>query len=221
MKYSSSGFSLKDLTEFLPKTITQLYGPAASGKSNICLCAATKTALSGKRVVFIDTEGSFSHERVRQIAGKDTQKVMKNIVLAEPSDFDEQKIAINKLDEVVDENFGLVIVDSFVSLYRLEIGNSEDPYTLNRELGRQLSRLLKLSKKRDIPVIITNQVYQSFEKGGRGKTVLPVGRDLLRYWSKVIISLEKGENRTASLIRHKFKPGGSVARFSITDTGIE
>ncbi len=217
------GFEFKDLTSFLPKTITQIYGEAASGKTNLCLIATVETVCSGRKAIFIDTEGSFSIQRFSQIAGQDATEFLKRIILAEPADFDEQKIAINKLEDLMAENdIGLIVVDSLVSFYRLEMGSTEDPYLTNRELSKQLSKLLKIAKKYKIPVVVTNQVYKKFSKDGDGGEVIPVGRDVLKYWSKVIIKLSKGPlYRTATLIRHKFRPEGQSIHFRITQKGIE
>lgn len=218
-------FSLKDLTDFLPKTITQIYGPAASGKTTLCLVTAVETVKKGKKVVYIDTEGSFSIERIKQIAGSDFDNVLKNIIVAEPTDFDEQRIAINKLNDVVDETFGLVIVDSLVSLYRLEMSDGPEAYRINRELGKQLATLIKISKKQDIPVVITNQVYADFSANieDREKTLRPVGRDLLKYWSKNVFQLgvNSDDERVAIIIRHKFKKENQRIMFRLTNGGIK
>jgi DNA repair protein RadB len=219
----AGGFTFSELTEFLPKTITQLYGEAASGKSNLCIIAAASIARKGKKVIFIDTEGSFSAERFKQIAGSDSTELLKNIILAEPADFDEQKIAINKIQDLMaDNDVGLIVVDSLVSLYRLEMSSAEDAYAVNRELSKQLSKLMKASKKYKIPILVTNQVYSSFSRNpDDAKRVVPVGRDILKYWTKVIINLRKdGQYRIAELIRHKFKPEGSKLRFKISANGI-
>lgn len=216
-------FRFSDLTEFLPKTITQIYGGPAAGKTNLCLCATVNEIKKGKKVIFIDTEGSFSVQRLKQISKGKVEDILSNTILAEPSDFDEQKIAINKLEDLVITNdVGLIVVDSLVSLYRLEMGGAEDAYALNREMGKLLAQLLKISKKYKIPVVVTNQVYASFEKGGEGSKIVPVGRDLLKYWTKIVINLKKDiESRVATVVRHKFKPEGSSIKFKITDSGIE
>jgi DNA repair protein RadB len=214
-------FAFSELTEFQPKTITQIYGEAASGKSNLCLIAAAKVAKQGRKVIFIDTEGSFSAERFKQIS--DEPELLKNIIVADPSDFDEQKIAINKLPDLMSEqDVGLIVVDSLVSLYRLEMSSSEDAYATNRELSKQLAKLMKLAKKYKIPIVITNQVYSKFSKKGEDSKLVPVGRDVLKYWTKIVIHLKKdGPNRTAELIRHKFKCEGCEINFRITQAGIE
>ena len=53
------------------RTITQVYGPPGVGKTNICLNIAIGVAKRGKKVVYIDTEGGISVDRIRQISGED------------------------------------------------------------------------------------------------------------------------------------------------------
>ena len=36
------------------KTVTQFYGPPASGKTNLCLLAAVRCVKESKKVIFID-----------------------------------------------------------------------------------------------------------------------------------------------------------------------
>lgn len=222
-------FEFRDLTNFTPKTITQLYGEPASGKSNLCMIAAAEIARSGKSVIFIDTEGSFSLPRFRQVAGHEAQELLRRIVIAEPTDFDEQKIAVNKVEDIVasrqggETPVGLVVVDSLVSLYRLEMGLVEAA-DANKELSRQMSKLMAVATKHEIPVVITNQAYSSFsrEHGEEAKLLLPVGGDVLRYWAKVVINLRKaGDCRVAEVIRHVSKPEGEKIRFRITQFGIK
>jgi DNA repair protein RadB len=219
-----NAFCLKDICEFQPKTITQLYGPPASGKTNVCLCALVDCVRSGKKAIFIDTDGSFSTERVRQISKDDFAKVMKNVIIAEPADFDEQKIAINKIEDLLSEkDIGLIIVDSLVSLYRLELGTTKDYQSLNKEMTKQLAKLLNMARKYEIPVIVTNQVYKTFEEDMRDKKVVPIGREMLNYWTKNIVELQKprkGE-RLARLIRHNCKPEGGKFVFRIRDAGLK
>jgi DNA repair protein RadB len=216
----AGGLEIRDLTEFLPKTITQVYGEAASGKTNLCLIATAEAARTGKKVVYIDTEGSFSVERFKQIAGKDAPELLKLIIIAEPADFDEQKIAINKLDDLMAQGgVGLVVVDSLVSLYRLEMGSDGDAQAANKELSRQLAKLMRVAKKYEVPIVVTNQVYSAF-KGD--DSVAPIGRDVLKYWTKNVIQLSKsGVFRTATVVRHQHKAEGEQLKFRIIEGGIK
>ncbi len=197
-----------------PRNITHIYGAPASGKTNLALMATVSAADKGK-VIYIDCEGGFSTERLKQICKKDLDEVLRSVMLIEPTEFDEQKIAIKKLNEIVPgSNVSLIIVDSISVLYRLE----EERDT--RELGRQLAQLLRIARKYDVPVLITNQVYTNIDTG----RITPVGGNITRYWAKIMIELEMNEEnnlRTAVLRKHKFLPEGMRFEFRITEDGIE
>lgn len=194
------------------RSITHIYGSPGSGKTNIALMATANAVKDGK-VIYIDSEGGFSVERLKQVSGEKIDEVLRNLMLIEPVEFDEQKVAIKKLNEIVpNSNASLVIVDSIAVFYRLE----EDKDI--KDLGRQLSQLLRIARRYDIPVLITNQVYTDIDTG----RIVPVGGDVVRYWAKIIIELEKIEDfRIAILKKHKFLPENLKLEFRITDNGIE
>lgn len=196
----------------LPGNITHVYGPPASGKTNMALLATRNAAKRGK-VIFIDSEGGFSIERLKQISGEDFDSILKNLLLIEPTDYDEQKVAIKKLEELVPKTRAkLVIVDSIAVLYRLE--EEKDV----KVLGRQIAQLLRIARKFRIPVLVTNQVYTDINT----QEIVPIGGDILRYWSKIVLEMEdKGGNRCAVLRKHKHLPEGARVYFSITQSGIE
>ena len=81
--------------------ITLFYGPAASGKSNFIILAACHQAKKDKKIIFIDTEASFSIDRVSQITKGLPEFVLKNIVILKTTNFQEQKKAfINMYKEL-------------------------------------------------------------------------------------------------------------------------
>jgi len=195
--------------------LTTIYGPAGSGKSNFCLmCLANNHA---KKIIFIDTEGAFSINRLKQLTD-DYEEVLKNVIVLTPTDFAEQKKVFEKLKTLISTKIGLLIVDSMAMLYRLEIGKSKDAITTNRELGVQLANLIQIARKFDIPVILTNQVYSDLEDKEQVKLV---GGDTLRYASKCLIELQKIKNgRIATVRKHRSLPEGKEVRFKIIDQGI-
>ncbi|PKP60038.1 MAG: DNA repair protein RadB [Candidatus Altiarchaeales archaeon HGW-Altiarchaeales-2] len=171
----------------LEKCLTQIYGPPASGKTNLCIIAAVYVALKEKKIIFIDTEGGFS-------------------------------VGIEKM---VNEKIGLVVVDSITMLYRLEEADSIDKRQERQILlGKQLEILLRISRKFNIPVIITNQVYTDIETN----EISPVGGEILKYWSKVIVELGRenlnSTNRFAVMKKHKFIKEGEKILFKIVEEGI-
>ena len=47
--------------------ITTVYGPPGSGKSTLCFQYVVAALQQGKQVIYIDTEGGFSVERLHQM----------------------------------------------------------------------------------------------------------------------------------------------------------
>ena len=215
--------------------ITMIAGPPASGKTNFVILAACSQAKKGRKVIFIDTEGGFSTERVKQIVGQENYgEILKNILLLKPMSFEEQRKLFLKLaEQVKKENIGLIIIDGMAMHYRLELGyvknkeakNEEEIKKVNRELAWQMKLLSEISQKQKIPVLITNQVYSEFlsdeeRKKGIKPGVNLVGGDLMKYWSKAIIEL-KNENgkKKAVLLKHRSMPQKEL-NFEIREKGI-
>ena len=203
--------------------ITTIYGPAGSGKTNFCILLSADVISKGKKVLYIDTDGSFSPERLKQISkGKnlDYTELLENMLFYKPVTFQEQKEVFDKLKNLMTDSLGLIIVDSIAMLYRLEFGKSSDEiYGINRELGRQLSFLSEISRKKRIPILITNQVYSSFEEKDK---VNMVGGDILRYGSKCLIEIKPYRNiRKVRLVRHRSLPQDKEVYFKITQDGVE
>ena len=196
------------------ESITTIYGPPGSGKSTICFEYICRVLSLGKKVIYVDTEGGFSTERVKLI---DANANLKNVVVFSPKDFEQQKSVIYSLTKEVknSKNFGLIIIDSLVMLYRLRLEGA--PQKINSELAEQLRALTEISRNLKIPVLVTNQMYTSFDT----KQNKMVGGSLIEYWSKTIIEIEReGDNRKMVLKKHKFRKEGSEVHFEIKDGGL-
>ncbi len=196
--------------------VTTIYGPAGAGKSTACLLAAISVASSDKKAIYVDTEGGFSATRLGQLAGNLKNEIISNILFMKPTTFDEQQKCIEKLRVMVNQKIGIIIIDTITNLYRSE--RSEDNAVLNRELGRQVSYLVEISRTKSIPVILANQVYSDFgEKGG----VKMVGGDIISYNSKCLMELKliNSNKRCAILQKHRHIPMKEVF-FEITNDGF-
>ena len=212
--------------------ITTLYGPGASGKTNLCILVAASQAKKGNKVIYMDTEGGFSIDRIKQVLFKDTEKlkqVLSNILLLKPTTFEEQELDFGKLLKHVKKgDISLIIIDSIAMLYRLELGDAiktgedEKIRDVNRRLAKQLKQLNEIARKQNMPVIVTNQVYSEFQKdyNPEEKTYSMVGGDLLKYWSKCLIELQNYRGKRKLVLRkHRSLPQKELA-FEITNIGI-
>ena len=172
----------------------------------------------GHRCVRVLGLSGFQLERLKQIT-PDYEAVMSKSIFFKPTNFEGHKEIFSKLKEVEEENIGLVILDSVAMLYRLEMGKSKDVYNVNKELGIQLSYLSEIARKKNIPVVVTNQVYSDFDNKDK---VRMVGGDLLKYSSKCLIELQKVNGaRTAILKKHRSLPDGKQIFFKIINEGIK
>jgi DNA repair protein RadB len=197
--------------------ITQLYGEAGTGKSNIAMQLAVQAVARGLRVIFIDTEG-FSAERFKQIAGPGAEEMAAKIMIFEPMSLEQQAIAIREASKIAGRDLGLIILDSATSLYRVLL-EAEDNRSIRRTLTVQLSELQEIARRHRIPVVITNQVYMNIENN----SLRPMGGTGLEHICKAIIFLErKGEGlRSARLMKHRSSPEGIGADFRLTARGVE
>ena len=198
--------------------VTTIFGPSGAGKTNLCLLAAVKVAEAGKKVLFIDTEGGIAVERIKQMSS-DHEAVLQRILFFNPVTFAEQNDLFEKLKSMVTEQIGLIVVDSVSMLYRLELGKNEEVYEVNSALGRQIAYLVEIARRKKIPVLITNQVYADFD---HREEVKMVGGDLLKYGSKCLLEIKRGEDwREIILRKHRSLPEGKRVKFKIIESGIE
>lgn len=198
--------------------MTQVYGEPGSGKTNLCLQAAVECSRSGKKVIYIDTEG-LSFDRFSQIAGEKSKETAQNVLIYEPMSFDEQYTAVCEVEKISGENVGLIIVDSATSFYRYELDEEDSGIQSRRELANQIGFLQGIARKTGIAVLITNQIFSDVENNGG---VRPLGGRGIEHISKTILKLERvgtGE-RSAKIIKHRSRPEGEMCYFTITSDGL-
>lgn len=196
--------------------ITEIYGEGGSGKTNICLQLARNCARNSK-VFYIDAEG-VSIDRFKQICGKDFDALSRNVLFYKVHSPDEQEKAVTEAIKLMRSgSAGLVVLDSAVMHYRLTGEESDSDNT--KSLLLQLRKLMGNAMEKDVPVIITNQVYTDVASN----TMRPICEFSIGNLSKAIVSLGKMPNgiRTATIIKHRSRPEGALARFRITENGLE
>ncbi|MBI2579871.1 MAG: DNA repair protein RadB [Candidatus Aenigmarchaeota archaeon] len=169
----------------------------------------------GKKAVYMDTEGSFSAERFGQLGG--TEKDLKNIIFMDVHSWEEQCREMKGIEGMMRDDIGIIVVDSIVSLYRLEMDDKKFG-EVNRQLATQYSILSRITRKHKIPVLVTNQIY------GTGEQTEITSRTIAKYWSKTMIELKRSDRenmRSAILRKHRSMPEGLKIDFEITKSGLK
>ena len=198
-------------------TITEVYGEAGTGKTNLCLLAAVERARQDERVIYIDSEG-VSMERLSQICGEDILKIKKMILLSEVKSFPSQCEMVEKAVKLGmgNDQVGLIIVDTISAHYRRDFLDKDGP----KSLGPQIKGLLKWAREKKKPVLVTSQVYTDVVKD----CFQPLGGHVLHHNSKAIMELAKIHGRTgvrrAIIHKHRHIPEGKSVLFKIVEEGL-
>ena len=107
-----------------PKIITEIFGEAGTGKTNICLQAARECAHNGFKVAYIDSEG-VSIKRLEQLCkGYKKEEILSSILIFSPSTVEDQETMINNALKI--KNLKLIIVDTLNLFYRLNLEEDKE-----------------------------------------------------------------------------------------------
>ena len=213
------------------RSITEAYGAFGSGKTQLALTLSVnvqlpkdKNGIDGK-AVYIDTEGTFRPERIRQIAiGIDAvpEKVLKNIFVARAFNSDHQILLLDKISEMIKEGepIKLVIIDSITAHFRAEFAGRGQLADRQQKLNRYLHNLMRLAEQHNLAIFITNQVMAN-PAVMFGDPTTAVGGNILGHASTYRMYLRRGKSgsRVAKLIDSPNLPENE-AQFYLTEAGI-
>jgi DNA repair protein RadB len=204
-----------------PQSLTLIYGEPETGKSTLAMQIAFYCALQNRKVLYVDCDNTFSAKRLMQIAGDKFEQIAPLVILIKPIDFKEQTAVIDRISEYTEKNFGLIVIDTFTSLYGAKVSeSSRKAFSVNRELNRQLAILAQSVKVRKIPVVITSQVRSVFSEDT--VSIAPVANRVLKFWADIIVDLKPTENSKTIkvLIEKSSKPEESTCYIQIGENGI-
>lgn len=175
-----------------PESVNLIYGEPETGKSTLAMQCAKNCALLGYKVLFVDCDNTFYTQRLAQISKNQFDQVAEKIVLLKPLDFKQQTAVVDQIDDYVSGNVGLIIFDTFTSLYGAKVCETKGKnFSVNRELNRQLAILAQTARIRKIPIVITSQVRNVFNE--QSTCVRPVATRVLKFWADTIIDLKPME----------------------------
>ncbi|MFX0058439.1 MAG: DNA repair and recombination protein RadA [Candidatus Hodarchaeota archaeon] len=148
--------------------ITEVYGPFKSGKTNLAHTIAVTIQLPknkgglGASVAYIDTENTFSKEKIRRIArrfGVDEKKALAHIYHARIYSSDHQSQMINKAESLCKtRGVRLIIVDSLMALMRSEYVGIGMLARRQSVLNNMIHALSRVAETYNCAILVTNQV---------------------------------------------------------------
>ncbi len=213
------------------KAITESYGAFGSGKTQVALALTVNVQLPKEKggaegkAVFIDTEGTFRPERIKQIAegiGADPEKVLNNILVARAFNSDHQILLADKIGEMIKEGepIKLVVIDSLTAHFRAEFSGRGQLADRQQKLNRYIHNLMKIAEQHNLAIYVTNQVMAN--PGMMfGDPTTPIGGHILAHAStyRLYFRRGKGGSRVAKMIDAPNLPENE-AQFFITQHGI-
>lgn len=206
--------------------VTEFFGRNGSGKTQLAhqLCVEIQKINPEHKVIYIDTEGSFSAKRIRQMANAyelDPDQVLNNIKKADVMNSDHQVFVVDKAEELIkqDPNIKLVIVDSIIDYFRNEYPGRGQLADRQQKLNKHVHSLTKLARVYNIVVYVTNQVMDD-PSAMYGDPVKPAGGNILGHQSRLRAYLRKSSKGiTTKLVKSKDLEDGDTI-FQITNEGV-
>ena len=150
------------------QALTEIYGEFGSGKSQICHTLAINSTLP-KEVngyetgcIYIDTEGTFRPERVREMCGYkkiNADETLQKIMHCKPLTASQLELLARDITKFVKQyNVRLVIVDSVIALHRSDYLGRGNLNERQNKLSLIVRKLIKVAAIFNIAIVVTNQV---------------------------------------------------------------
>ncbi len=212
--------------------ITELAGAFSSGKTQLCFQLCVNVQLPKERggleakVLFIDTERTFSPKRISEIATwqKDLEvnEVLENILISTAGNSNHLEVIIDQFEEIVSkENIKLLIIDSFASHFRSEYIGKDRLVERQQAIMHLAEKLTAIAVNYDIAVVVTNQIIASIDQFLYGNAEEPA---LGFAWAhrpqqRLFLRKSRGTSRIAKLFDSSRMPE-KEAVFYVTAAGI-
>lgn len=196
------GLAVYDVHEFA--------GEFGSGKTQLCHQLSVTVQLPpshgglGASAVYVDTEGTFSPERIEAIAARfGVEDPLANIYVVRPLSVDElEEFVVRELPRLLKNGSRLVVIDSVIALYRAQFRGREWLAMRQQRINYMLDWIKRLSRLYSLVAVITNQVVSVPSTWG------------------VVVKLPAGGNIIAHASTHRFllKKSGDTFLLEVLDS---
>jgi DNA repair protein RadA len=173
-------------------SLVEIYGPARGGKTQVSAHLAARAQLPREqgglegRVLWLDTESSFKPYTIRANAlrwGLDPDIALGNVGRAEIFLSDQIQEIFESIPQLcAEQDYVLVVVDSFTGLFRAEYTGLESLRIRQQEMNALLNQMRRTAKATDAVFVYTNQVMAKISTYG-GYDNAPIGGHILSHAS--------------------------------------
>ena len=138
--------------------ITEISGLRGTGKTQLALQFTIESLNDNKKILFIDTTVEFRPERFLQIIQSQNlpPSILENLHVSHVTDTQKQFEILKNLEN---DDFSLLVIDNITDLFSFEYSKKEHLIEKNTNFGNYMIKLSKLTQLKNIPVIITNQIF--------------------------------------------------------------
>ena len=138
--------------------ITEISGLRGTGKTQLALQFAIESLNDNKKILFIDTTVEFRPERFLQIIQSRNlpPSILENLHVSHVTNTQKQ---FEILKDLKNDDFSLLIIDNVTDLFSFEYSKKEHLIEKNTNFGNYMIKLSKLTQLKNIPIIITNQIF--------------------------------------------------------------
>ncbi len=211
------------------RAIYEFAGEFGTGKTQICHQLAVTVQLTRNRggiggsCLYIDTEGTFSPPRIKDIAERfEIENVLENIYTIEAINVDHliECIRTEAVNLVEKNNVSLIIIDSLISHFRAEYTGREKLALRQQRLNYLIDWLLRIARVYNVYIVVTNQVMD-VPNAWRAGQKIPTGGNIIAHGMthRILLTRERGVEK-AMIIDSPYLPYGDFIYFEIYEGGV-
>ena len=143
--------------------IVDIFGGRGSGKTLLSFQLMINSIKNGGNVLYLDTSGGFRPERILEIQKelKIDIDLLEKITVSRITNTSEQ---IKSLQNIVENNFSLIVIDNITDLFSYEYKNDESIFEKNSLFMKYMHELSKFAITNKIPIVVTNMIRNMDDK---------------------------------------------------------
>jgi len=143
--------------------IVDIFGGRGTGKTLLSFQLMINSIKNGGNVLYLDTSGGFRPERILEIQKKLKMDIdlLEKITVSRITNTSEQ---IKSLQNIVENNFSLIVIDNITDLFSYEYKNDESVFEKNSLFMKYMHELSKFAITNKIPIVVTNMIRNMDDK---------------------------------------------------------